>query len=125
MAGAVLLNTYRGTRASWASGAQFKGAGGSDGAASALKSVMAAPQRVPLIADQVQGIENRTHALHEAISRVTDRLSSVLAPEPPSGEASAKAPQHGIGMVDALQEINSRLEYALARLTSLTNRIEV
>lgn len=85
----------------------------------------AAPPRMPLIVEQVQGMEKRLSGLHDAISNLESRLAPVLQPEPPSNEASAKPPQHGVGLADGLVEMNGRIEYAIQRISSVVRRAEL
>lgn len=81
--------------------------------------------RVPAVTEQVTALAKRTDQLHGVISALEQRIDPIVrsAPQMP-GNAAEKSPAEP-GLAGVLREMNQRVEYALARLDSLLNRIEL
>jgi hypothetical protein len=108
------------------------GSGGNGSLAMAGESVgyaspPGAAQRIPAVSEQVVGFSKRTEQLHELISGLERRIEAIVRPAPPpaGGNAADKRSPAPVSLAGSLSELNERLDYAISRLDSLVNRIEL
>jgi hypothetical protein len=88
-------------------------------------SIPQPPPRLSLVAEQFRQLEQRIEALHGVIANLSDRLSAVLAPEPPNGVGKEALPHPGVPLAAGLAEANARLGAAYSRLQSILDRVEL
>jgi hypothetical protein len=75
---------------------------------------------------QIESYDNGLDRLNETISNLEARLNAVLASQTPSVEADTRpiAPQNS-ELASRASDLNTRLSYAIGRLSDITDRIDL
>ena len=72
-------------------------------------------------------VEKRVEVLHGEIVALRQRLSSVLAPEPPRSpdKADCQVGPHGVALVAAIEAVGRKVDESLGVVNDIEQRLEV